>query len=188
MGPDYCVRPPQTPIYVFCLDVSPNAVEAGLTEATLQALKEGVRGGVLPGGEKARMGLVTFASKVQFYRIGAGWREGGKEGEEEEEGPPSVYVLGDVDDPFAALPPDQWIVSDKNKFLAFLDHVPALSFGATAAAAAAAAAAAGGNGGGGVEYAQMREREEAASVAAVEAVGDALATLGGKVFMFTASR
>jgi len=185
VGPDYCVRPPQTPIYVFCLDVSPNAVEAGLTEATLQALKEGVREGVLPGGEKARVGLVTFASKVQFYRIGAGWREGGKDGEDE---PPSVYVLGDVDDPFAALPPDQWIVADKIKFLALLDHIPALSFGATAAAAAAAVAAAGGNGGGGVEYAQMREREEAASVAAVEAVGDALATLGGRVFMITASR
>ena len=131
------------------------------------------------------MGVVTFAGKIQFYRIGAGWRGGEKGGEE---GPPSVYVLGDVDDPFAVLPPDQWMVSDKAKLLALLDHIPALSFEATAAAAAAAVAAAGGNGGGGLGYAQMREREEAASVAAVEAVGDALSSLGGRVFMFTASR
>lgn len=43
----------------------------------------------------ARMGVVTFSSKVQFYRLSVNG-EG-----------PSVILLGDVDDPFSALPPDR---------------------------------------------------------------------------------
>ena len=50
--------------------------------------------------QTVRVGLLTFASKVHFYRLPAPDR-----GEET----PAVFVLGDVDDPFSALPPDQCV-------------------------------------------------------------------------------
>jgi hypothetical protein len=43
------------------------------------------------------MGVVTFSSKVQFYRLPS--VDNGEV--------PSVILLGDVDDPFSALPPDR---------------------------------------------------------------------------------
>lgn len=102
------------------------------------------------------MGVVTFSSKVQFYRLPS--VDNGEV--------PSVILLGDVDDPFSALPPDRynshssqpikpparctcarfkpsrlsphltaaslslclrWVIQDKARFRALLQQIPDMS-------------------------------------------------------------
>lgn len=50
VGKEYCVRPPQQPIYVFAVDVSPAAVSSGMMRAALDAISECIDH--LPGGDK----------------------------------------------------------------------------------------------------------------------------------------
>lgn len=59
---DYSVRPLQQPIYVFAVDVSPLAVSSGMMRAALDTIAAGLD--YLPGGDKVRVGIVTFAAKV----------------------------------------------------------------------------------------------------------------------------
>ncbi|CAM9491086.1 unnamed protein product, partial [Sphacelaria rigidula] len=63
----YCLRPEQQPIFVFCVDVSPRALETGFSQACFQAV--GAALDVVPGGELARVGLITFDASLQVYRF-----------------------------------------------------------------------------------------------------------------------
>ena len=122
---DYCVRPVQEPIVVFVVDTSAPAVSSGLTKATLDAIVDmadatieahqeamtgggGGAGGVVggnggatggfPGGARARVGIVTFDRNVQFYRI------------REDTGEVCTVIMGDIEDPFAPIPPQHFLL------------------------------------------------------------------------------
>lgn len=63
----YCLRPEQQPIFVFCVDVSPRALETGFTAACLAAVEESLD--TVPGGGRARVGVMTFDKCLQVYRF-----------------------------------------------------------------------------------------------------------------------
>lgn len=63
----YCLRPEQQPIFVFCVDVSPRALETGFTAACLAAVEESLDS--VPGGERARVGVMTFDKCIHVYRF-----------------------------------------------------------------------------------------------------------------------
>ena len=64
------VRPPMPPTYVFLIDVSYRAVAAGILPTIADSVK-GVLDG-LPGGERTRVGFVTFDSSLHFYKLSPG--------------------------------------------------------------------------------------------------------------------
>lgn len=63
----YCLRPEQQPIFVFCVDVSPRALETGFTAACFAAVEASLN--AVPGGERARVGVMTFDKRLQVYRF-----------------------------------------------------------------------------------------------------------------------
>lgn len=63
----YSLRPEQQPIFVFCVDVSPRALATGFTAACLSAVRASLE--FVPGGERARVGLMTFDRCLQVYRF-----------------------------------------------------------------------------------------------------------------------
>ncbi|CAN0416662.1 unnamed protein product, partial [Hapterophycus canaliculatus] len=62
----YCLRAEQQPVFVFCVDVSPRALETGFTAACLAAVEASLD--AVPGGDRARVGLMTFDKCLQVYR------------------------------------------------------------------------------------------------------------------------
>lgn len=52
---------------MFCVDVSPRALETGFTAACLAAVEESLD--TVPGGERARVGVMTFDKCLQVYRF-----------------------------------------------------------------------------------------------------------------------
>lgn len=149
---DYCVRPVQEPIYVFILDASPASVTSGLLKTAIDAIRMAID--YLPGGARTRVGIVSFSAKIQFYFL---------RGEAAE---PSFAVVGDVEDPFGPLPPNQWLMSvhqSKAQIDKVLDALPDLA-------------------------ASSSSSDLTASIAALEAVADGLHSLGGRVLFVSAAR
>ncbi|ELV13705.1 Protein transport protein Sec24B, partial [Tupaia chinensis] len=87
---DYMLRPPQPAVYLFVLDVSHNAVEAGYLTVLCQSLLENLD--KLPGDSRTRIGLVTFDSTIHFYNLQEGLSQ------------PQMLVVSDVDDVFLPTP------------------------------------------------------------------------------------
>eukprot|EP00752_Nemacystus_decipiens_P016511 g14759.t1 len=92
----YCLRPEQQPIFVFCVDVSSRALETGFTAACLAAVEESLD--TVPGGERARVGVMTFDKCLHVYRFN-------EEGEVSQ-----MAVAPDTEDPYSPLPSAQWIL------------------------------------------------------------------------------
>uniref|UniRef100_A0A6I8N7E9 SEC24 homolog B, COPII coat complex component n=1 Tax=Ornithorhynchus anatinus TaxID=9258 RepID=A0A6I8N7E9_ORNAN len=87
---DYMLRPPQPAVYLFVLDVSHNAVEAGYLNIVCQSLLENLD--KLPGDSRTRIGFVTFDSTVQFYNLQEGLSQ------------PQMLVVSDIEDIFLPTP------------------------------------------------------------------------------------
>ncbi|XP_061848319.1 protein transport protein Sec24B isoform X3 [Colius striatus] len=87
---DYMLRPPQPAVYLFVLDVSHNAVEAGYLTIICQALLENLD--KLPGDSRTRIGFITFDSTVQFYNLQEGLSQ------------PQMLIVSDIDDIFLPTP------------------------------------------------------------------------------------
>ncbi|KAJ8015533.1 hypothetical protein DPEC_G00027120 [Dallia pectoralis] len=83
---DYMLRPPQPAVYLFVLDVSHNAVEAGYLQPCCQTLLENLDR--IPGDTRTRVGFVTFDSTVHFYNL------------HESLSQPQMLVVSDIDDIF----------------------------------------------------------------------------------------
>eukprot|EP01006_Ploeotia_vitrea_P000817 TRINITY_DN103701_c0_g1_i1.p1 TRINITY_DN103701_c0_g1~~TRINITY_DN103701_c0_g1_i1.p1 ORF type:complete len:951 (+),score=97.02 TRINITY_DN103701_c0_g1_i1:109-2853(+) len=65
--PEYMVRPPQRPSYIFCLDVSHAAVSSGLLAAACNALLSCISS--LPGEDRTQVAIITFDSNVHVYNL-----------------------------------------------------------------------------------------------------------------------
>ncbi|XP_071598782.1 protein transport protein Sec24B isoform X2 [Heliangelus exortis] len=87
---DYMLRPPQPAVYLFVLDVSHNAVEAGYLAIVCQSLLENLD--KLPGDSRTRIGFITFDSTVQFYNLQEGLSQ------------PQMLIVSDIDDIFLPTP------------------------------------------------------------------------------------
>ncbi|XP_039566336.1 protein transport protein Sec24B isoform X3 [Passer montanus] len=87
---DYMLRPPQPAVYLFVLDVSHNAVEAGYLTILCQSLLENLD--KLPGDSRTRIGFITFDSTVQFYNLQEGLSQ------------PQMLIVSDIDDIFLPTP------------------------------------------------------------------------------------
>ncbi|KAG7462002.1 hypothetical protein MATL_G00197230 [Megalops atlanticus] len=83
---DYMLRPPQPAVYLFVLDVSHSAVEAGYLQVFCQSLLENLD--KLPGDTRTRVGFVTFDSTIHFYNLQEGLSQ------------PQMLVVSDIDDVF----------------------------------------------------------------------------------------
>ncbi|XP_041075125.1 protein transport protein Sec24B-like isoform X3 [Polyodon spathula] len=87
---DYMLRPPQPAVYLFVLDVSHNAVEAGYLNVLCQSLLENLD--KLPGDTRTRVGFITFDSTIHFYNLQEGLSQ------------PQMLVVSDIDDVFIPTP------------------------------------------------------------------------------------
>ncbi|XP_072291979.1 protein transport protein Sec24B [Eucyclogobius newberryi] len=83
---DYMLRPPQPAVYLFVLDVSHNAVEAGYLKYFCDCLLENL--GSIPGDSRIRVGFLTFDSTIHFYNLQDGLSQ------------PQMLVVSDIDDVF----------------------------------------------------------------------------------------
>ncbi|XP_017285258.1 protein transport protein Sec24B isoform X2 [Kryptolebias marmoratus] len=83
---DYMLRPPQPAVYLFVLDVSHNAVEAGYLKRFCDSLLENLD--KIPGDTRTRVGFLTFDSTVHFYNLTEGLSQ------------PQMLVVSDIDDVF----------------------------------------------------------------------------------------
>ncbi|XP_060042257.1 protein transport protein Sec24B isoform X3 [Erinaceus europaeus] len=87
---DYMLRPPQPAVYLFVLDVSHNAVEAGYLKILCQSLLENLD--KLPGDSRTRIGFITFDSTIHFYNLQEGLSQ------------PQMLIVSDIDDVFLPTP------------------------------------------------------------------------------------
>ncbi|XP_028272347.1 protein transport protein Sec24B isoform X2 [Parambassis ranga] len=83
---DYMLRPPQPAVYLFVLDVSHNAVEAGYLKYFCESLLENLD--KLPGDARTKVGFLTFDSTIHFYNLQEGLSQ------------PQMLVVSDIDDVF----------------------------------------------------------------------------------------
>ncbi|KAM3612668.1 uncharacterized protein V6R79_012482 [Siganus canaliculatus] len=83
---DYMLRPPQPAVYLFVLDVSHNAVEAGYLKYFCESLLENLD--KLPGDARTRVGFLTFDNTIHFYNLQEGLSQ------------PQMLVVSDIDDVF----------------------------------------------------------------------------------------
>ncbi|XP_069097270.1 protein transport protein Sec24B isoform X4 [Pleurodeles waltl] len=87
---DYMLRPPQPAVYLFVMDVSHNAIEAGYLAVVCQSLLEHLE--KLPGDSRTRIGFITFDSTVHFYNLQEGLSQ------------PQMFIVSDIDDIFLPTP------------------------------------------------------------------------------------
>ena len=64
------VRPPMPPAFFFVIDVSQAAVASGVLAHVCRAVRASLDR--LPGGERTRVGFLTFDSALHFYNLKAG--------------------------------------------------------------------------------------------------------------------
>ena len=79
------VRPPMPPTYFFAFDVSAQAVSSGFLAVAVQTIKETLDS--LPGGERTRVGSLTYDSTLHFYALKPGSSQ------------PQMMVVAELDDP-----------------------------------------------------------------------------------------
>lgn len=154
---DYCVRPPQEPIFVFAIDVSRYAIQCGATIAAIRAVKNSIavlaglaeegddQGG--PGtsfpprgvmqAEHVRVGIFAFDSThTYFYQIRRQAAE------------PIRILVSHASEPTAALPPAAWLLplaTQMEDLLLLLERIPEMLPDATAGGGAPASDTSGGS-------------------------------------------
>ncbi|CAH8519403.1 unnamed protein product [Heterobilharzia americana] len=64
---EYMVRPPQPATYLFCFDVSHNAIATGYLQLACQRLEALI--GRIPGDSRRQIAFMTFNSSVHYYKL-----------------------------------------------------------------------------------------------------------------------
>lgn len=96
---EYMVRPPMAPAYLFVLDVSYYALSSGMTYSAVRAIKEALP--YLAGGDRTRVGFMTFDSTVQFFSFASASSDNAR-----------MICVGDLDDEnFVPVVADSVLVS-----------------------------------------------------------------------------
>jgi protein transport protein SEC24 len=87
-------RPPMPPTYIFVLDVSKPAIDTGYLSSCVATIKNVIETSLLPGGERARVGFVTYDSSVHFYNLRPTLKQ------------PQMFVVTDIDAVYLPQPED----------------------------------------------------------------------------------
>ena len=66
---DYMNRPPMAPTYIFVFDVSKTAIESGYLSIVTQTISRAIEEGTIPGGERTRVGFLTFDDTTHYYNL-----------------------------------------------------------------------------------------------------------------------
>ena len=170
----YRVRPPQEKIFVFAIDVSYMAISTGLTSNAIESIKSALSYFQTTQSttcENIRVGIITYNASIQFYDL----RTFDTSREE-----PYVLYVTDVDEPFAAVPPNAWIIplneEGMDKILRLVDLLPAMYTPREEERNNLRRRSSGFSNGG--------EWSQGCSTAAIVAAKDSLATTGGKIIIF----
>lgn len=109
---EYMVRPPQTPTYVFVIDVSATAVASGMVTSVVNGIKSSIDN--LPSDERTEIGFITFDSSIHFYSIKANVDQ------------PTMLVVSELDDIILPSPADLLVnLHDcRSGVMSFLDSLP----------------------------------------------------------------
>lgn len=111
---EYMVRPPQPPVFVFAIDVSYTASVTGMVDATIAGIKDAIQSGNLPGGQRTKVGFITFDTALHFYNLNSSLSQ------------PQMLVVSDLDDLFLPLPDDILVDLHDNAAMVMnlLDSIP----------------------------------------------------------------
>lgn len=82
--PEYTVRAPQPPTFVFVIDVSMQSSATGMLQTVTQSILASLDS--LPGYPRTNIGFITFDSSVHYYSLNSSAKS------------PKLYVLPDIDD------------------------------------------------------------------------------------------
>ncbi|ANB12546.1 COPII subunit SEC24 [Sugiyamaella lignohabitans] len=92
--PEYLVRPPQPPIYVFVLDVSVNAIANGLLATAARTILESLDR--LPNSDgRTRVAFIAVDAALHYFSIPL---------PSSQQKEPSIMVVSDLENPFLPLP------------------------------------------------------------------------------------
>ena len=113
---EYMNRPPMPPTYIFVLDVSKPAIDTGYLGSCVATIKSVIEGQLLPGGERARIGFVTYDSSVHFYNLRPTLKQ------------PQMFVVTDIDAVYLPQPEDLLVnLTDSIDLVtSLLDSLPSL--------------------------------------------------------------
>jgi protein transport protein SEC24 len=105
--PEYTVRAPQPPTFIFVIDVSHRAVASGMVNTVCQSIAASLID--LPGKPRTNIAFITFDSTVHVYCLKSTNKL------------PQVYVLPNVDDVYLPVPSDLLVNMEESKHL--VDHL-----------------------------------------------------------------
>ncbi|KAG7355064.1 Sec23/Sec24 trunk domain containing protein [Nitzschia inconspicua] len=109
---EYMVRPPQEPSYFFVIDVSATAVRSGMLQSVANSIKRSLDN--LPGGQRTKIGFITFDNSVHYYNLGSDLAQ------------PQMLVVADLKELFVPLPDNLFVNLDESRSVveSFLDSLP----------------------------------------------------------------
>ena len=151
VGGPYQVRNPIPPTYLFMIEVTAGAIVSGATACACASIGQLVE--ELPGGDRTRVGIVTFDSRVHFYSFqnprntnanGSNPADSGNldDAKGDHVSTPQMFVMSDVDDPFSVLG-DRALVNattHRGALKALLESIPKIFSGSQAGESAGGAA------------------------------------------------
>lgn len=111
---DYMVRPPQPPVYFFCIDVSGASSQSGMLQCLVNAAKKALDD--IPGNGRAQIGFMTFDSTIHYYSLKSTLKA------------PQMLVVSDLSDggSLQPLPEDLLVNLDDSRSIVetLLDSLP----------------------------------------------------------------
>ncbi|KAH7349586.1 Sec23/Sec24 trunk domain-containing protein [Plectosphaerella cucumerina] len=102
---EYMVRPPQPLVYLFLFDVSYAAVSTGLLATSARTILDSLDR--IPNADRrTRLGFVAVDSTLGYFSIPKDTQENGE---------PSMLVVGDLDEPFLPVPQDLLVTLSESR-------------------------------------------------------------------------
>jgi len=113
---EYCVRPPQPPVFMFVINVSFSSVASGMLDSVVAGIKDAIASGSIPGGQRTQVGIITYDSSLHFYNLNPNLSQ------------PQMLVVSDLDDLFLPLPEDILVnlAESESAILNLLDSLPTI--------------------------------------------------------------
>lgn len=108
------VRPPQPPVYFFLIDTCYAAVQSGMFNSVVQAIKDSVA--ELPGDSRTQIGFLTYDRVLHYYNLKSTLSQ------------PQMLVVPDIENVFVPLPDDLLVNLRESQHLveALLDKLPSM--------------------------------------------------------------
>lgn len=69
VGEEFSNNAPSDPTYLFVVDVTPEAINSGVTHTAFASIQAAVKDKLLNGGENARVGIICFDSKIHLITL-----------------------------------------------------------------------------------------------------------------------